>query len=247
MCLPPQRGYLPRPREVPCRQPALGLPQVRGEGTPLRQRPGLSWLLLRGRCRDCRAPISPRYPAVAVEALMALLFVGVWWRFGASWTAAIEAARPCLWLGDLGFIDFDHMVLPRRVVYADLAVVVALSVAWSTAGNPLGRLGVAVLCAVHTVGALFCHQLLRPARARLRRRPPGAAHRLRARLARAGVRILGLPGSELARIGRGLALVAAGKAGRRSAVPFGTFLAAGAVLAMLAGQPLVSWYTGLVR
>src|SRR5580692_4792523 len=46
--------------------------------------PVFSWLVLRGRCRACRAHISVRYPVV--EALMGLIFAGVGWRFGISWT-----------------------------------------------------------------------------------------------------------------------------------------------------------------
>src|ERR1039458_8691230 len=52
--------------------------------------PVISWLVLRGRCRDCHAPISLRYPAV--EALVGALFVGVGLRFGISWTGVGEAA-----------------------------------------------------------------------------------------------------------------------------------------------------------
>ncbi|MGC8628585.1 MAG: prepilin peptidase, partial [Acidimicrobiales bacterium] len=91
--------------------PPSACPKCGARVRPYNNIPVLSWLLLRGRCRDCGAPISARYPAV--EALVALLFVGTWWRFGASWTTAIQAGL-ALGLVVLGFIDFDHMVLPRR-------------------------------------------------------------------------------------------------------------------------------------
>ena len=42
-------------------------------------------------------------------------------------------------------------------------------------------------------------------------------------------------------------MIAAGRAGRRTPIPFGTFLAAGAVLAALVGSPVVNWYTGLMH
>src|SRR6187397_1799630 len=51
--------------------------------------PVVSWLLLRGRCRDCGAPISPRYPFV--EALTAALFAAAVWRFGPTVSAAVAA------------------------------------------------------------------------------------------------------------------------------------------------------------
>ena len=72
-------------------------------------------------------------------------------------------------------------------------------------------------------------------------------YRFRARLARWRLPLLGfLIVSVLGSI-VGIALIAMGKAGRRTKIPFGTFLAAGAVLSALAGGPVVNWYLGLVH
>ena len=224
--------------------PPSACPKCGARIRPCDNIPIVSWLLLRGRCRDCVAPISARYPAV--EALVALLFVGIWWRFGATWTTPIEAAL-AFGLVVLGFIDFDHMVLPRRVVYADLAVVVALALAGSASDGRWGHLGGAVLCAVVPWVLFFAINYFAP-------------HALGFGDVRLALLIgfgLGWLGPAYAFLGFlaasllgsvvGLAMVAAGKASRRTAVPFGSFLAAGAVLAILAGQPLVNWYSGLVR
>ena len=224
--------------------PPSACPKCGARVRPYDNIPVVSWLLLRGRCRDCKAPISVRYPAI--EALVALLFAGTWWRFGVLWTTAIEAVL-ALGLVVLGFIDFDHMVLPRRVVYADLVVLVALALAGSAAGNHWGQLGVTVLCAVVPWAIFFAINYFAPhalgfGDVRLALLIGFGLGWLGPAYAFLGFLAAGLLGSVV-----GLALVAAGKAGRRTAVPFGTFLAAGAVLAMLAGQPLVSWYTGLVR
>ena len=71
--------------------------------------PVLSWLALRGRCRACQAPISPRYPVV--ELVAGALAVAAIWRFGAGWTGL--AACALLWtLLALAFIDADTQLLP---------------------------------------------------------------------------------------------------------------------------------------
>ena len=77
--------------------------------TALENVPIVSWLVLRGKCTACAAPISARYPAV--ELLGALLAVAAIWRFGATWQAM--AACVLLWtLLALTFIDFDAQLLP---------------------------------------------------------------------------------------------------------------------------------------
>ena len=80
--------------------------------SPIRWReniPLLSYILLRGRCARCDAPISLRYPAV--EVLTALLSITVVWVLGLDWHTA--AALVLTWgLIVLSFIDLDHMLLP---------------------------------------------------------------------------------------------------------------------------------------
>ena len=71
--------------------------------------PVLSYLLLRGRCSHCRAPISPRYPLV--ELLTAVLFAVVAWRFGVSGGTLGALALTGL-LVALSVIDLDHQLLP---------------------------------------------------------------------------------------------------------------------------------------
>ena len=76
--------------------------------------PILSWLLLRGRCRNCSEPISFRYPAV--ELFTALLFVLVYSQFG--FTAFLPVALVfCAAIVALIFIDAEHMILPNVITY----------------------------------------------------------------------------------------------------------------------------------
>ena len=76
--------------------------------------PIVSWLLLRGKCRNCKNPISWRYPAV--ELLTALIFVLVYWQIGFSWFLPV-----CLIFVSaivaLVFIDAENMILPDAITY----------------------------------------------------------------------------------------------------------------------------------
>ncbi|WNW11934.1 A24 family peptidase [Pseudomonas sp. DTU_2021_1001937_2_SI_NGA_ILE_001] len=75
--------------------------------------PVLSWLLLRGRCSACRAPISKRYPLV--ELACGLLSGLIAWHFGFGWQAA--ALLPLTWgLLAISLIDADHQLLPDALV-----------------------------------------------------------------------------------------------------------------------------------
>jgi leader peptidase (prepilin peptidase) / N-methyltransferase len=76
--------------------------------------PILSFLILRGKCRACRAPISARYPAV--EALTALLFAAVTWHDGLSFALPFDLAFTASILALL-FIDSEHMILPNAITY----------------------------------------------------------------------------------------------------------------------------------
>lgn len=86
--------------------------------------PILSWLALRGRCRNCSAPISLRYPLV--EATTALLFVAVLWhapslaRLLSGWLLAAA-------LVTVAMIDWDHQIVPNWITFPGMLVGLALS------------------------------------------------------------------------------------------------------------------------
>ncbi len=71
--------------------------------------PVLSWLILRGKCRNCKNPISPRYPAV--ELMTALLFVMVFWQIGFTVYLPVVLIFSATMVA-LIFIDAEHMILP---------------------------------------------------------------------------------------------------------------------------------------
>ncbi len=85
--------------------------------------PVVSWILLAGKCRHCKLPISPRYPIV--EALSTLLALGVYARFVLAGDApvAVLAARFLVYFAFVGTlvvvagVDLDHKIIPDAVTY----------------------------------------------------------------------------------------------------------------------------------
>ncbi|MDR3748812.1 MAG: prepilin peptidase [Acidobacteriota bacterium] len=86
--------------------------------------PLLSWALLRGRCRHCRAPISWRYPAV--ELLTGTLFSACFPYFGASWLT-LKLCIFCFLLVGLIFMDAETGLLPREFTYSGIVLGFVLS------------------------------------------------------------------------------------------------------------------------
>lgn len=87
--------------------------------------PVISWLLLRGRCRACKTPISVRY--ILVELLTGLLYVGCLQRFGWSYELVPALVLVTL-LIPLTFIDLEHWLLPFSLTLPGIALGVALSI-----------------------------------------------------------------------------------------------------------------------
>ena len=84
----------------------------------------VSYLVLRGRCRTCRAPIAVRYPIV--EALTALMFGAAWWHFGPGVLLASRLVFGCA-LIVLFAIDLEHHLLPNVITLPGIVVGFAFS------------------------------------------------------------------------------------------------------------------------
>ena len=88
--------------------------------------PLVTWLALRGRCKNCGAPISPRY--FIVELLTGVTFLCCWLAFGPTspWTAAVY----CVFLSGLivaTFIDFEHFIIPEEISFGGMVVGLLIS------------------------------------------------------------------------------------------------------------------------
>ena len=191
--------------------------------------PLLSYVVLRGRCKSCQAPISLRYPAVELTA--ALLVGGCVWKFGLH-AEALVASFFCLVLVALSATDLEHRIIPNRIVLPAAAIVLAAQ----TALKPSPEWAIAALGAS---GALFLAALAYPGGMGMG--DVKLALLLGAMLGRT-VPIALLLGMAAALV-PGLVLLARhGFKARKMGIPLGPFLALGSVVALFAGHPLLHLY-----
>jgi leader peptidase (prepilin peptidase)/N-methyltransferase len=201
--------------------------------------PVVSWLLLRGRCRGCREPISPRYPLV--ELLTGVLFAAVAIRFGADWAVPAYLVFVA-GLVALSAIDLDLHRLPNRVLYPTLFAVAPLLVLASAADHRWGSLGRAAAGGLISFAILYLIHFAAP-------RGMGFGDVRLAGLIGMATGWLGIAHALLALFAAfflsavtGLALIGLRIRSRKDRIPFGPFLAAGAVVSVLWGTPLLRWY-----
>ena len=86
--------------------------------------PVLSYLMLRGRCRQCRTSISVRYPTV--ELFTAVVFAAIAWRFGGVWLTPVYSVLAAGLIA-AALIDFDHQIIPDGISVGGLAAGLLLS------------------------------------------------------------------------------------------------------------------------
>ena len=229
------------PRGESIVRPPSHCPGCDTEIAPYDNIPVLSWLVLRGRCRHCGTRISIRYPLV--ELTSAGLWVAMALRFGATWELPAYLVLVSALLA-LSMIDFDTFLLPDKIVYpmtVTLVVLFGLAALLEDAGNDYGR---ALLGGLAAFGFFLTVHLIAP-------RGMGFGDvKLSFSLGVAlgwlswGSVFLGLFLGFLLGAVIGVVLIATKVKSRRDHVPFGPFLAAGTVLAILFGAPLLDLYLG---
>jgi leader peptidase (prepilin peptidase)/N-methyltransferase len=199
--------------------------------------PIVSWVTLRGRCRTCRAPVSWMYPAV--EAVTALTFLSGYLLYGLTLIAAVRVLFACA-LIVLFVTDLQHKILPNVITVPGIVVGFVCSL-FLPPGWVESLIGIVV-----GGGSLFAIA--------------ETYYRVRGQegLGMGDVKLLGMIGAFLgwklvlltlvfASIAGSLAggiLIASGRGNMKYALPFGTFLAVGALVAAIWGTPIVDWYLG---
>ncbi|MCS6960141.1 MAG: prepilin peptidase [Pseudanabaenaceae cyanobacterium SKYGB_i_bin29] len=119
--------------------PPSRCPSCQTRLTPRDNIPILGWLILRGKCRYCGAPISWRYPTV--ELLVALLFLALVWRFGAELGLAslLLLGAFIAWLTTLALIDIDTETLPNSLTQSGLILGICYHALLSTSPQTLAQ------------------------------------------------------------------------------------------------------------
>jgi leader peptidase (prepilin peptidase)/N-methyltransferase len=218
------------------RCPSCGTPIAPRDNVPL-----VSWALLRGRARCCGARVSVRYPLVELTTGVAFAAVTVW--LGLSWALPaflyLAAISIALTLIDLAVHRLpDPIVLPSYLVGGLLLGVASL------AAHDLGSVVRAVIGGAALWLLYLVLVLVYPAGMGL-----------------GDVKLAGVLGMYLGWLGwselavgaflgfllgglSGLGLMLAGRAGRKTMIPFGPFMLAGAWLAIVIAAPVASWYLG---
>jgi leader peptidase (prepilin peptidase)/N-methyltransferase len=212
-------------------------------GAPIRSAdniPVISWLLLRGRCRACGVRISPVYPLT--ELACGGLFAAVEFVYEDPWRAILLAPFAGLMVV-LSVIDIRHRRIPNRLVYPAVVIAAAVIVAGDLAGGGLDVLDAGIGLFAYGLALLIIALISKG-------------------MGMGDVKLAGLIGLVLGSIGLDLVAVAAGMgillggvgaivallagAGRKSAIPYGPYLASGAVIAVFVGRQIADAYLNLL-
>jgi leader peptidase (prepilin peptidase)/N-methyltransferase len=224
----PRGESLIRPRS---KCPGCGGPIAWYDNVPL-----LSWILLRGHCRQCRQPISIQYPAI--ELVTAAIWVGMALLYGPTWRSLQGSILFSLLL-TISLIDARHYLIPDALSLGGLGAGLALAL---LPGPPSiltaligGALGFGVLLAVGVLGEWV---FKKPA------------------MGGGDIKMMAMVGAFLGPAGAMLTIFLGALAGTivfaplslktKKEVPFGVFLGLGAAIAFLFGEALVDWYSNTV-
>lgn len=220
------------PRGESLVRPGSRCPHCETPVKPYDHVPVLGWLLRRGRCRACGAPIPWRCPAV--EAITGVLCAAVIVRFGADRDAWLGLALVLL-LVPITLIDLDFRIIPNQLTL--LGAIVAIVLVLATRSDELaGHL----IAGVAAGGFLLVAALIYPSG-----------------MGMGDVKLAGVLGLFLGRavgpamlaalltgslVGMAIIAVKGAKEGRKTRIPFGPWLAVGGLVGLFAGDAIVDWY-----
>jgi leader peptidase (prepilin peptidase)/N-methyltransferase len=221
--------------------PRSACPHCKHQITAAENIPVVSWLLLRGKCSKCKAPISARYPAV--ELLTGALSALVVWKLGSGW-AGLSALFFLYSLIAMTFIDADTQLLPDDLTYPLLWAGLLMNVNGTFVPLQDAVIGAALgYLALWSIYWLF----------KLATGKEGMGYgdfkllaALGAWMGWAMLPTIILLSSVVGAV-VGIALIVFAKRGRNNPIPFGPYLAAAGLIALLYGGPLSAFTMSIVH
>lgn len=203
--------------------------------------PILSYIFLKGKCHQCQAPISVRYPLV--ELTTALLFYGLYLKFSLTpefffWAVFVSA------LVTISFIDFDHQIIPDIISLP--GILIFSSSFYFLPGMTLKQVGLGILTGGGSLYAVALGYYLLKKQEGM----GGGDIKLLAMIGAAtgvkGVFFTIFTGSLLGTIGGIIFLTLSKSANSKPRIPFGPFLSIGAIAYIFFGETLIQWYLTLL-
>ncbi|WP_080558977.1 prepilin peptidase [Bdellovibrio bacteriovorus] len=201
--------------------------------------PILSWFILRGKCRKCQAKFSFRYPLV--EIIMAVLFALSYHYAGLTWTL-LEYLIFIFGLVVCTFIDLDHMILPDEFTLSGI-VIGLVGAALNPQREFLDALFGVLMGGGFLWGMAYVYYMFTKNEGM-----GGGDIKLLAWIgAIVGWKAIPFVIMTSAIVGSVIGLIAARKqkAGLKTVIPFGPYLALGAVVYLFGGEAIALWYLGL--
>jgi leader peptidase (prepilin peptidase)/N-methyltransferase len=234
------------PRRLSIILPSSRCPSCNNPIKPWDNIPLVSYMLLGGRCRFCKARISLRYPLV--EFLNAVVYVLVLWRFGFGWHSLIYFAF-CSSLIVIAFIDLDFQIIPDRITLSGIPI--GLIAGTFLLSDPFSRsslLGIKNSFIGMVTGFGFFYLVALAGSAIFKKEALGGGDiKLMAMVGAVmgwkAVLLTTFLGSFAGAVFGIVLMVFKGK-GRMTKIPFGPFLALGAVVTLFYAQEILSWYLG---
>jgi leader peptidase (prepilin peptidase)/N-methyltransferase len=227
------------PRDLSVVFPSSRCPSCNSPIRPWDNIPVLSYLLLGGRCRYCRTKISFRYPLV--EALNAFFYVSLLWRYGLGWDSAVYALF-CSSLLVITFIDLEFQIIPDRITLPGIPI--GLFAGSLLLPDPFMRsalLGYKASAAGLLAGGGFYYLVAVLSRGGM----GGGDIKMMAMVGGLtgwkSVLLTTFLGSLTGSLVGIFLMIAKGK-GRKAKIPFGPFLALGALITLFFGQEILTWY-----
>ena len=221
------------PRKESLVRPASHCPSC---GNPVRWHdnvPVVGWVILRGKCRDCGQRISVRYPLV--EAITGIAFLLCFLRFGVDWPLLVAWAFVAATVA-VAFIDYDHRIIPDKIVLPGLVVGLIASIAinpqdwWKYLAASAGAATFMFALAMIWANGMGPGDIKMAA--------------FMGAVLGSGVLVALFAAFFIGAVA-GVVLMATHKRTRKDSIPFGPYLAIGAVLAVFLGQMLLHSYLGI--